>query len=59
MIKSSVTARDSENPVSLRINYSVVTAKTSFFLRPSYYMLDTVLGGGVGKGGMLHIHDFS
>lgn len=26
MIKSAVTARDSVNPVSLRINFSVVTA---------------------------------
>lgn len=34
MIKSPVTARDSVNPVSLRINFSVVKAKTflSFFL---------------------------
>lgn len=50
MIKSLVTARDSVNPVSLRINYSVVTAKKIFF-KASQNMPDTVLGGGVGAQG--------
>lgn len=51
MIKSPVTARDSANPVNLRINYSVVTAKNCFFFKASQNMPDTVLGGRVGARG--------
>lgn len=49
MIKSPVTARDSVNPVSLRINFSVVTTETSFFR--SHCMPSVVQGSEGWRGG--------
>lgn len=50
MIKSPVPARDSVSPVSLRINFSVVTAKTfSFRSLTTCQALCWVAGVGVGE----------
>lgn len=56
MIKSAVTARDSVNPVSLRINFSVVTAKPPTpnppnpHFKVSEYARHCVLMVGTGVG---------
>jgi hypothetical protein len=53
MIKSAVTARDSVNPVSLRINFSVVTAKPppNPILRSHSTACQTLCADGENWGG--------
>ena len=57
MIKSPVTARDSVIPVSLRTDFSIVTAQT-FFSGGGRFSLHArhCAGGGSGDGGEMLLH---